>query len=211
MTACDGTTTGAGAVAVLVENHRRFLAFLERRVGDRDTAEEILQGAFARGIERADKIRDEERVVAWFYRLLRRAVADHWRSRAAERRGLEALAQELEAEAGPSPEVANELCACFEPLLATLKPEHEKILRRVDLGEERPVDFAADAKITPNNAMVRLHRARRALRERMLLSCRACAEHGCLDCACHPPGEHEAARDRGDVRHRPSSRLRRRR
>jgi RNA polymerase sigma-70 factor (ECF subfamily) len=35
-------------VAVLVENHRKFLAFLERRVGSRDIAEDILQDAFVR-------------------------------------------------------------------------------------------------------------------------------------------------------------------
>lgn len=174
-------------VAALAENHRRFLAFIERRVGDRDTAEEILQAAFLRGIERAGDIRDEERAVAWFYRLLRRAVVDHWRSEAAKLRGVEALARELRSEPGPSPEVARELCQCFEPLLATLKPEYEEILRRVDLEEMRPIDFATHAGITANNAMVRLHRARRALGRKLELSCRTCAEHGCLDCSCQPP------------------------
>ena len=35
-------------VGVLVENHRRFLAFLERRVRSRAEAEDILQAAFVR-------------------------------------------------------------------------------------------------------------------------------------------------------------------
>ena len=34
-------------VAVLLENHRAFLRYLERRVGDRTLAEDILQDAFA--------------------------------------------------------------------------------------------------------------------------------------------------------------------
>ncbi len=176
--------TDSGAVEALIENHRRFLAFLHRRVGDRETAEEILQAAFVRGIERADEIRDEDRAVAWFYRLLRRAVVDHWRSRDAERRGVEAFAREVANDAGTSPKLIRELCRCFEPLLSTLKPDYEEILRRIDLEEMRPVDFATHAGITPNNAMVRLHRARRALRRQMTLSCRTCAEHGCLDCSC---------------------------
>lgn len=190
----------SGTVAGLAENHRRFLAFLERRVGDRDAAEEILQAAFVRGVERAGDIRNEERAVAWFYRILRRAVVDHWRSLAAERRGVEALARELHGQTEPAPEVAGELCRCFEPLLGTLKPEHEEIVRRVDLEEMRPVDFAARAGITANHAMVRLHRARRELRRQMSLSCRTCAEHGCLDCSCSPPAGHEAVRVRGDFR-----------
>jgi DNA-directed RNA polymerase specialized sigma24 family protein len=36
-------------VGVVVENHRQFLAFLEHRVGNRATAEDILQDAFVRG------------------------------------------------------------------------------------------------------------------------------------------------------------------
>ena len=75
-------------VAAWVENHRRFLAFLERRVESRAAAEEILQEAFVRGLGQADEIRDDERAVAWFYRLLRNAVIDHYRARGAEARGL---------------------------------------------------------------------------------------------------------------------------
>lgn len=191
MTAIPDDTASSDPVAELVDNHRRFLAFLQRRVDDRDTAEEILQEAFVRGIERAGDLRDEEKAVAWFYRLLRRSVVDHWRSKVAERSGLEALARELDDASEPAPEIAAELCRCFEPLLGTLKPEYGEILRRVDLEETRPVDFAAEAGITANNAMVRLHRARRALREQMLLSCRTCAEHGCLDCSCGAPADPE--------------------
>jgi DNA-directed RNA polymerase specialized sigma24 family protein len=137
-----------------------------------------------RGLERAGEIRDDERAVAWFYRLLRNAIVDHWRARGVEARATAALARELGDAHEPAPEVASELCACFEALLPTLKLEHAEILRAVDLGSMRPVDFAAAHGITPNNAMVRLHRARAALREKLVRSCRTCAEHGCLDCSC---------------------------
>lgn len=181
------STEGAAAVATLVDNHRRFLAFVQKRVGDRAAAEEIVQAAFVRGLEKAGEIRDEERAVAWFYRLLRNAIVDHWRSRGVEARAVEALARELGDAHAPAPEVASELCACFEALLPAMKPEQAEIVRAVDLGGVRPVDFAAAHGITPNNAMVRLHRARAALREKLLRACRTCAEHGCLDCSCGRP------------------------
>lgn len=41
-----------------------------------------------------------------------------------------------------------------------------------------------DADVTANNASVRLHRARRALKEQLLRACGACAAHGCLECSC---------------------------
>lgn len=119
------------AVDALVANHRRFLSFLERRVGNRADAEEILQAAFVRGLERAGDIRDGERAVPRFYQLLRNALVDHWRRRALEER-------------------AAEICRCFEALLPTLKPEYADILRRVDLEGARPSDVAAKEGITPN-------------------------------------------------------------
>ena len=80
----------APALAVLVEHRARFLAFLEKRVGGRDTAEEILQQAYVRGMDRGGGLRAGESVVAWFYRLLRNVLADHWRRRDAERRAIAA-------------------------------------------------------------------------------------------------------------------------
>ena len=77
--------TNSAVVATLVDNHRRFLSFLTNRVGNRHDAEEILQAAFVRGVERLDTVRDSENVVAWFYRLLRNAVIDYYRHRDAER------------------------------------------------------------------------------------------------------------------------------
>jgi RNA polymerase sigma factor (sigma-70 family) len=182
--AAAGEAPSPAVVAAWVENHRRFLAFLERRVPDRATAEEILQSAFVRGLERAGEIRNDDRAVAWFYRLLRNAIVDHYRARGAERRGLELLAGELADASEPPPEIAAELCGCFAPLLDTLKPEYAEILRRVDLEGAKPADYARDAGLTANNAMVRLHRARKALQSDLRSSCRTCADHGCLDCSC---------------------------
>src|SRR3954471_3420031 len=43
-------------VAQLVESHARFLAFVERRVGSRAAAEDILQEAFTRALTRGDAL-----------------------------------------------------------------------------------------------------------------------------------------------------------
>ena len=48
----------------LVDNHARFLAFLARRVGRRDLAEEILQEAFVRSLARGSTLRDGESATA---------------------------------------------------------------------------------------------------------------------------------------------------
>lgn len=173
----------ARVAGVLVENHRAFLAFLERRVGDRVVAEDILQAAFTKGLERAGSLRDEEAAVARFYRALRNAVVDYYRRNGARSRALAAFAEEVEAEE-PSPEVAGAVCQCVARLADTLKPEFAEALKRIEVDGVSVKQFAEEAGITANNAGVRVFRARDALRKQVARSCGTCAEHGCLDCTC---------------------------
>lgn len=171
--------------AVLVANHRSFLAFLEKRVGSRAVAEDILQDAFARGLDKLESLRDEESAVAWFYRMLRNAVIDHHRRGAARARGMEAFAREIEHDPAPSPDLKQTICRCIGELAATLKPEYASALQRVEIDGVAVKDYAEEAGISSNNGAVRVHRAREALRKQVARSCGTCAEHGCVDCTCH--------------------------
>ena len=107
----------------VVEHHRRFLGFLERRVGSREVAEELLQAAFVKGLERGGDVRDGESAVAWFYRLLRNVLVDHWRRRGAERRALKRRTAEREHDAVSSPELEQALRKYVYGLIATLKDD----------------------------------------------------------------------------------------
>jgi Sigma-70 region 2 len=110
-------------VAALVSNHRQFLAFLDRRVGSRATAEDILQDAFVRSFERLASLEKDESVVAWFYRVLRNAVIDYYRRHASAGRGLASLAAELETRGEADVDARDAICRCVGQLAATLKPE----------------------------------------------------------------------------------------
>ena len=94
---------------VLLENHRAFLRYLERRVGDRELAEDILQDAFIKVIDRPDQAPTDEGLVPWFYRTLRNAAIDRFRRREAAGRAVEAFARELETHAAPEPEIEGEI------------------------------------------------------------------------------------------------------
>ena len=174
-------------VRVLVDNHDRFLRFLELRVDSRETAEDILQNAFVRTLEKGDAIRDDERAVAWFYRVLRNAVTDQYRHRAVEGRALSQKAGEESRSEGPTDsEMESAVCECMKDLIGTLKQEYADILREAELDAIPIEKIAQEADITPNNAMVRLHRARKALHARLVESCGTCTEHGCLQYTCKP-------------------------
>jgi RNA polymerase sigma-70 factor (ECF subfamily) len=180
----------------LVASRERFLAYVRARVGDPELAEDILQDSLLRAVRAAPELRDEERLVPWFYRVLQNAIVDAYRRRGVERAHVTGLdpqdADELEAEvATPADEAM--LCACFEPLVGALKPEYAELIESLDLRGEAPEAAAARLGITPNNLKVRRHRARQALRKRLEETCRVCAKHHCLDCTCQADGTELAA------------------
>ena len=172
---------------VLADNHRRFLSFLARRVPTREIAEDILQEAFVRGLTRAPALETSESVVAWFYRVLRNAIVDHYRRSGVESRAIERYAAETDDRVAPADEeLLDVVCGCVRSLVTTLKPEYAAAITRVDLDGVTLGDFAKEAAISSNNAGVRLHRARRALEVRVRDVCTTCADHGCHACTCTP-------------------------
>lgn len=172
------------ALDALVANHRRFLDFVAARVGSHADAEEILQDAFLRGLERGGALRDDESAVAWFYRVLRNAIVDRHRHAGAEARALERHAEEPSASPIFDEELERAACECVLAALEGLKPEYAEVLRKADVEEVEVREVPRAAGLTPGNARVRLHRARRALRREVERTCRTCAIHGCLDCPC---------------------------
>ena len=168
----------------LLENRAAFLAYLARKVGDRAAAEDILQDAFARVVARPALAPGGDAVVPWFYTTLRHAAIDRFRRRQAADRAFDAFARELDTHEMPTSEMTGEICACVTRLAATLKPEYAEALDAVEV-RGTPVKHYAEANgLTANTAAVRVFRARKALRQRVVESCGACAEHGCTDCSC---------------------------
>jgi RNA polymerase sigma factor (sigma-70 family) len=171
-------------VALLLENHRAFLRFLERTVGDRALAEDILQDAFAKVVARPEQAPPDEAVVPWFYRTLRNAAIDQFRRRGAADRAVEAFARELEAHEAPSPDLEREICACITRLAESLKPEYADALQAIDVNGTPVKTYAEQKGLSASNAGVRVFRAREALKKRLVQSCGTCAEHGCVNCTC---------------------------
>lgn len=169
-------------VATLVANHREFLKFVERRVGSRDLAEEILQSAFVKNVEKFDTVR--ETAVGWFYKVLRNAIIDYRRRKTVADRRLESFATDVEANDERDDELHGVVCKCVADIATTLKPEYADALHRIEVEGVSVKDYANQIGISTSNAGVRVFRAREALRKQVVRSCGTCADHGCLDCTC---------------------------
>ena len=172
----------------LFERESEFHAFLQRRVPDDALAKDLLQQSFLRAVQQQHQVRNSDQIVSWFYRILRNAIVDYYRTRDSHNRKIEAFMHELIASETDKTPALDELrptvCACLEQLLPTLRPGYANLLDRIDLNGESVSSVAKDLGVTPNNLTVRLHRARQALRKSLEESCGICTKHGCLNCTC---------------------------
>jgi RNA polymerase sigma factor (sigma-70 family) len=175
-------TANQETIAGLAGMHDRFLQFLRGRVGDVTTAEDILQAAYVKAIQHGGELRKAESSVAWFYRILRNAVIDHYRRNAARSKLMDQLLADWKEDY--EPELRAETCACIQEVIRGLKPEYREAIEEVDLAGESVESFARARSTTPNNASVRLHRARKAVAKKLTAVCGTCATHKCIHCTC---------------------------
>ena len=176
------TTSPVDWMSHLIDSRGKFLGFLSARLYDTAAAEDVLQSAYIKALEHGSEIRDDESTVAWFYRILRNALVDHYRRTAVRDKGDAAFA-------GETPqtyehELQQVACACIGDVIRDLKGEYRAAIEGVDLGGQYVEYFAKANDITPNNASVRLHRARKSVARELTAVCGSCAEHKCLDCTC---------------------------
>lgn len=140
----------------LVAHRAALLAYLRRFVGEA-VAEDILQSALLRLLERGLSPRDPARALGWFYRILRNAAVDHLRTSARRAALRDAIPPTGKASTAPA---THERAATA---IARLPPRQRDALRAVFLDGRSLGELAAQEGITRNAAAVRVHRARRAL------------------------------------------------
>ena len=175
--------------AFLDQSRRHLLAFIESKVGDPEWAEDILQTSVLKALRAAESLREEEKLVPWFYQIVRHAITDARRQKAREekyRRKYEVESRDSEIREAMSPEEEAMICRCFRALLPALKDEYRVVIDEMELGNRDPEEMAQHLGITRNNLNVRRHRARRQLRRQLEALCSWCPEHGYDDCGCPP-------------------------
>lgn len=169
----------------LLENRRVFVAFARSRLGNPDMAEDVVQESLVKALASENQPSVEDDVVTWFYRILRRSIIDLYRREAARKRAMDRFEHELPE--SPSESDSRVLCQCFKRLMPAVPKTYRELLQRIDLEGEDAGRVASDLGMTRNNLTVRLHRARKHLREELSRNCRTCSKHGCLDCTCGEP------------------------
>lgn len=90
-------TIGTQIFQVVLDNHDRFLGYLQRNAATRDAAEKILHETYLASLEQRSSLRPGDSVTAWFQERLRRAVL---REAGSEPGAIEKLGRRLAAFCG---------------------------------------------------------------------------------------------------------------
>lgn len=168
----------------VVEGRSSLLALTGRLAGRRLEPEELLHQALERALSRSDQLRDLEQAEAWVARIVRNTVLDELRRE--RRRSTEEPAVLLEAASDPTPDL--DLCTCVLAQMGRLRPAYAFILKRVVIEGAPLAEVAGELDISLNNASVRLHRAREALRNAVASHCGTTSTSSCTDCGCDERG-----------------------
>lgn len=165
----SGQTAEAHPAAAWQAHRAELVRFVEARVHDRATAEDIVQDVLLRAYGRAETLRDAGSVQAWLYRITRNAVVDHYRAR----RPAEPLPDDLEAEdEAPGPGAREALARCLRPMISQLPDAYREAVLLAEIQGLTQQETAARLGISLSGAKSRVQRARGRLHEMLRACCR---------------------------------------
>lgn len=164
------------AYATLVQRHqRRMVGFLQRMVGDRDTALDIAQEAFVKAWLALARYDDKWRFSTWLYSIASNAAIDHLRTRKMKLTSLDEpietgdseMQRELPATGQSPAEIAegSELRVRLEAAIEQLPAEYRRlILLRHPVGKSYE-EIAEMTRLPMGTVKNRIFRARQRLKE----------------------------------------------
>ena len=161
------------AARVFEEFHESLLAFIARRVRDRETAEDILQDVMLRIHRHAGELEQASAVGAWVYQIARNAITDHYRRSAARPERPAGIGLDGDEAVEPEPDenaARTEIASCLKPFLDELPAHHREALVLTELGELSQADAARRLGVSPSGMKSRVQRGRAQLRD-MLVAC----------------------------------------
>ena len=185
------------AAALFTAHRERVRRSLVRLVGEAE-ADDLTQEVFVRVTRALPEFRGEAGVTTWILRIARGVGFDHLRSRrhGEAKRTVSLTPAEPEADNAaasvPEPQedaeaprrlVHAEMSTCVREYVARLAPEHRAVIELKDLEGLTSKEIAARLGVSVDNAKIRLHRARQALRRELERGCEFYqSETGTLAC-----------------------------
>lgn len=147
--------------------HAPLLHFIQRRVSDPATAEDIRQDVFLKVHARIATLQDTDKLPGWLYQITRNAIADYYRERRPDIGVPETLPAE---EAEDEREVERVLALSVKMMLNDLPAIYREALILTEYEGLTQKELAERLGISLSGAKSRVQRGRHMLKQ-MLLDC----------------------------------------
>ena len=142
-------------------------SFIQRRVSNRQDADDILQDVFIKIHKHIKQVQDQRRVHGWIYQIVRNAIVDYYRRQKIFVQLPDTLPDENII---PEQTVNQEMAACLGSFVDRLPPKYEEAIRLTHFEGLTQKEMGKRLGLSPSGAKSRVQRGRKQL-QNMLLAC----------------------------------------
>ncbi|GIV63335.1 MAG: RNA polymerase sigma factor SigZ [Chloroflexota bacterium] len=147
----------------------RLLDFIQKRVEDRMTSEDILQEVFLRIYSNLPSLRDATRLQGWIYQITRNAIVDYYRLKHTSQPLPEWLAA---ADVEVEENIEKELSCCLLPMIEELPEKYREAILLSDIEGIAQRKIAQSQQISLSAVKSRVQRGRQMLKKMFEDCCR---------------------------------------
>jgi RNA polymerase sigma-70 factor, ECF subfamily len=173
----------------LLRYRQALLDHVRGIVRDPAEAEDVLQEVLVKAHQSADQLRAAGALTTWLFRIATHLAIDHLRKHSRQPQVVDAVdPTELVAEDESAPGLERvveqqEMSSCVQRFLLDLPSVYRAVLLLHDFDGMTAVEIASSLGISVQNAKIRLHRGRAALKSALQAGCEFCCdERGVLVC-----------------------------
>ncbi|RUT73298.1 RNA polymerase sigma factor SigZ [Ancylomarina longa] len=148
--------------------HKQLLSFIQKRVADSATAEDILQEVFIKIHTCIDSLQEGRKVKAWLFQITRNTIIDYYR-RSNDVTDLNSPLQDLEDE--NNPDALTDIQTCILPMIKSLPETYRDALLLSELNGLSQKQLADKLHISYSAAKSRVQRGRNLLKEALRKCC----------------------------------------
>jgi RNA polymerase sigma-70 factor, ECF subfamily len=153
---------------------RPLYQFIQRRVPNPHSAEDILQDVFLKIHTHIDTLRTQDRLTSWIYQITRNAIADYYRAQ----RPTAELAETLPAaDELVDDDVMRELSPCVAAIVEGLPETYREALRLTEYQGLSQKALSERLGISFSGAKSRVQRARAKIKDQLLDCCHFQFDH----------------------------------
>ena len=138
-----------------------LVTFVEQRVKDKPTAEDIVQEVFIKVHTKSSQLKAADKIIGWIYQITRNAVADHFRQSS---KNVEPINIDWESNYH---EFNDCVAHCLKSLMDALPDEYRIPLALTELENQSQYQVAQALNISYSGARSRVQRARKMLKQKL--------------------------------------------